>query len=165
MNDSPFTRPFLKIREAPSEGEVPRYCGGRESPHGSPSLTPGPHPPTCNCFFPLRCSAPRQQDSSVCDLAPFCVPHQTGTSPGAWAVRPVRGALVGERRAGLSPVVTLVPPGHRFGPRRRDSTSQSVLAPGAGLRPQDSTLGHLPGQIAWCLEPCQDGLGSGASWV
>lgn len=40
MNEPPFTRPFLKMREAPSEGDFPKHCGGKESPHGGASLTP-----------------------------------------------------------------------------------------------------------------------------
>lgn len=120
-----FTRPFLKIREAPSEEEVLRHCGGRRSPHGGTPPTPSPHPPTWNCFSPLHCSGLRQQDSSVRDLAPFLVPHQTGTSPGGVGCLSHQRDLWGNAGAGLSPVDTLVPPGHRSGPRRRDFLKRS----------------------------------------
>ncbi|XP_077755707.1 uncharacterized protein LOC144314924 [Canis aureus] len=146
----PFTSPFLKIRGAPSAGRVDP-AGARPQPR--------PRPP----LFRALCAAPHSAGFTCLGPGSFFVPRRTGTPRGGWAVGPPR-ALAGERgAAGPSPVlspgaVTLVPRGRRFGPRR-DSASQSDWAPGEPGWPQESTLGHSPGQRAPSPEPRHVGPG------
>ncbi|XP_038387889.1 collagen alpha-1(III) chain-like isoform X5 [Canis lupus familiaris] len=121
--------------------------------------SPRPRPP----LFPALCAAPHSAGFTCLGSSSFFVPRRTGTPRGGWAVGPPR-ALTGERgAAGPSPVlspgaVTLVPRGRRFGPRR-DSASQSDWAPGEPGWPQESTLGHSPGQRAPSPEPSHVGPG------
>lgn len=158
--------PFLKIREASSVGEVPDARWWRDSTPQRPLPDPGSPSSHLQAFCSL-CAA-RHSGSKIhlfVTWFPFLSPITLGHLQG----HDEKGSEGGQSGVGLSPwsaqelSVILVPSGHWFGPRRRDSTSQIVLALGAGLWPQDSTLGHSPGQITRSLEPCQDGLGSGAS--
>lgn len=139
-----FGRPFLNIREDPTEGEVPDAAVVRgRTPHEGLEMTPRPP-----LFLPGHWALP-QLDLFVWDLLSpflfFCPSSDWATPRGMGCSCPEFSA-------------TLIPPGHRLG-LRRESTSPSILAPGAREWPQGSAPDHSPGQ-AW-----SPGATSGWAWV
>lgn len=143
---------------------------GGGAPTAAP-LTPSPH---LESFLP-RALLSTQTAGLICsEPGSFFCPPSNWDIPGGRGLSVPSEGLVGEHGAGLSPVDTLVPPGHQFGPRRRDSLKRSGpgseaaaigFSPWPLARPDSLVPGTLPGWArVWRLPGLGARLRSGSLW-
>lgn len=153
----PFGRPLPKTGEHLAEGGVPGALWWGEAPGQGPWNDPL-HPPNLQSLSSLPAAQPL--GCRICDLAFIFI--CLFLSPSDWDIPRSMGYSLHLKCWGWGsaqkPSVTPIPPGHQFG-LRSESTSQSILALGAGRWPQDTFLTTCQARAG------SPGTVSGWAWV